>query len=137
MKKLILLSGLFTLIFLVLGSESKAQITTPDTVCTGSTGKSYKVNGTAGSTYSWVVNGGTKVAGGTTDSIVINWSNTPGIDTLKVVEFNVIGCPGDTLRLPIVRLTPPTVAISGTDSICLNSQTVGAPLQMTLTGLGP
>jgi hypothetical protein len=109
----------------------------PDSVCAGATGKSYKVSGTPGSTYQWVVNGGAQASGGNSDSITINWSSTPGIDTLKVLEFNVIGCPGDTMRLAVVRLAPPTVVLSGTDSICINSATVMNKLKMDFTGVAP
>lgn len=127
-----------TLIFLMIGSVAIAQSSTsPDSVCAGATGKSYKVNGTAGSTYTWVINGGTQASGGSTDSITVDWSATPGTDTLKVVEFNVIGCPGDTISLAVVRLPAPTATISGTDSICVNSSTGGAPLQLSFTGVGP
>ena len=129
---------LYVLLLALVSEGAKAQSTTdPDSVCAGAMGKSYKVLGTPGSTYQWVVRGGTKVTGGTSDSITINWSSTPGIDTLKVVEFNVIGCPGDTIRLAVVRLVPPTVAISGTDSICLNSATIANKLKFTFTGLAP
>lgn len=110
---------------------------TPDTVCAGSNGKIYKVSGLAGSTYSWVITNGTKASGGNSDSITINWSATPGIDTLKVVEINFLGCPGDTVSLPVVRLAPPTVLLSGTDSICLNSATVLTKLKMSFTGESP
>lgn len=127
-----------TIAILFIGSAAFAQSSTsPDSVCAGATGKSYKVNGTAGSTYTWVVNGGTQASGGNSDSITVNWSSTPGTDTLKVVEFNVIGCPGDTISLAVVRLPAPTATISGTDSICINSSTSGAPLQLSFTGVGP
>jgi hypothetical protein len=131
---------LITLLCLLIGgfTTANAQSTTdPDSVCAGATAKSYKVLGTAGSTYQWVVNGGTKASGGTTDSITVNWSSTPGTDTLKVVEFNTIGCPGDTIRLAVVRMPLPTVVLSGTDSICINSATTALKLKMTFTGLGP
>jgi hypothetical protein len=117
-------------------AASHAQ-SAPDSVCAGAVATSYTVAGTAGSTYQWFVSGGTQASGGNTDSITINWSATPGIDTLKVLEFNTIGCPGDTIRLAVVRLAPPTVVLSGTDSICINSATVASRLTMTFTGLGP
>jgi hypothetical protein len=56
---------------------------------------------------------------------------------LKVLEFNAIGCPGDTIRLAVVRLAPPTVALTGTDSICLNSASLSGKLKMTFTGVSP
>jgi hypothetical protein len=130
---------LYTILILlfICGFANAQSTSTPDSVCAGAQGKSYKVAGTAGSTYSWVVNGGTQASGGNSDSITVNWSSTAGIDTLKVVEFNVIGCPGDTMRLPVVRLVLPTVSLTGADSICINSATVAYKLQMDLTGVAP
>ncbi|MES2560747.1 MAG: hypothetical protein V4590_13460 [Bacteroidota bacterium] len=119
-------------------NSSFGQSTTdPDSVCAGATGKIYSVIPTPGSTYQWIVNGGTQASGGTSDSITINWSATAGTDTLKVVEYNAIGCPGDTIKLAVVRLPLPTVALSGTDSICINSATTSFNLTMTFTGVSP
>lgn len=128
----------FTLILFLVAPFCYAQSTaSPDTVCAGATSVSYSITGTSGSTFQWVVNGGVQASGGNTDSITVNWSSTPGMDTLKVVEFNVIGCPGDTIRLAVVRTVPPTVAIAGADSICVNSSTVAAKLNLTFTGYAP
>lgn len=119
-------------------NSSFGQSTTdPDSVCAGATGKIYQVTKTTGSTYQWFVSGGTQASGGTSDSITIDWSATAGTDTLKVVEYNAIGCPGDTIKLAVVRLPLPTVALSGTDSICLNSATTSFHLTMTFTGVSP
>jgi len=121
-----------------LSSYSFSQsLSTPDTVCAGANGTIYKVTGLSGSSYQWFINNGTKASGGTTDSITVDWSATPGIDTLKVVEINFLGCPGDTVKLAVLRLAPPTVNLSGTDSICLNSATVLAKLRMNFTGVSP
>jgi hypothetical protein len=132
-------NNLLLLLLCTLGyTYSYAQSTTdPDSVCAGATGKIYQVTGTAGSTYSWSIANGTITRGAGTDSITISWSATAGTDTLKVVEFNTIGCPGDTMRLAVVRLPLPTATISGTDSICLNSATTLAKLTMNFTGVSP
>lgn len=137
MRTLTLTTATTALILFFTTNFCVAQSTaSPDTVCAGAS-VSYSITGTPGSTFQWVINGGVQASGGNTDSIRVNWSSTPGIDTLKVVEFNVIGCPGDTIKLAVVRLTPPTVAIAGTDSICINSSTVASKLKMTFTGLAP
>jgi hypothetical protein len=113
----------------------KAQTTTsPDTVCQGAQGVPYHVNGSVGSTYVWVVNGGTKASGGTTDSITVNWNNTSGTDTLKVVEISQYGCPGDTQKLAVFRMPTPTATISGADSICYNNN---SSFSVAFTGIGP
>lgn len=132
------LHSLLMMCLLLAFGQSNAQSTaSPDSVCAGANNVSYKVTGTPGSTYRWVVNGGTQASGGTSDSITVNWSSTAGVDTLKVLELNAIGCPGDTIRLAVVRIPVPTVALSGTDSICLYSATVMQPLHMNFTGVGP
>jgi hypothetical protein len=140
MRKFTSLNALFILLFLALIKlTTNAQSTSSiDTICSGSTNKSYKVVGTAGNTYTWSFSGGgTKTSGGNTDSITVDWSSTPGIDTLTVVESNAIGCFGDPIQLVVVRLAPPTVILSGTDSICLNTATVLSKLQMNFTGYAP
>jgi hypothetical protein len=134
------LNNLLLLFICTLGYTivSSAQSTTdPDSVCAGATGKIYQVDKTAGSTYQWIIAGGTKASGANSDSITINWSAMAGTDTLKVIEFNAIGCPGDTIKLAVVRLPLPTVSLSGTDSICLNSSTTAYKLTMAFTGVGP
>ncbi len=137
MKKLHLPFNIIVILLLSINFLHAQSTTNPDSVCVGATNKSYKVNGTPGSTYLWVVNGGTKTSGANTDSITIDWSTTPGIDTLKVVEYNVIGCPGDTILLAVVRVPLPTVVLAGTDSICNFSSTVLSKLQLDFTGLAP
>jgi hypothetical protein len=130
------------LVLLLTGLSIKninAQSTAPiDSICAGSTNKIYKITGMPGSTFTWTFSGnGTKTSGGNTDSITVDWSSTPGIDTLTVIESSFLGCPGEPVQLIVVRLAPPTVVLSGTDSICLNSATAGAPLNMTFTGYAP
>lgn len=136
MKKTILIILLFLAFGLTLTSYAQSTVD-PDSVCAGAMGKIYQVPKTPGSTYQWIVNGGTQASGGNSDSITVNWSTTPGTDTLKVVEYNVIGCPGDTIKLAVVRLPLPTVVLSGADSICINSATVSFKLNMTFTGVAP
>ncbi len=123
--------------FAALNASAQSTATT-DSICAGSTGKSYKITGFVGSTFIWTFSGGgTKTSGGTSDSITVDWSSTPGTDTLTVVEANILGCLGDPVKLVVVRLVPPTVVLSGADSICLNTATTLAKLQMNFTGLAP
>lgn len=129
---LMLLTG-----FISINANAQSS-STIDSICAGSTSKSYKITGFAGSTFIWSISGGgTQTSGGTGDSITIDWSATPGTDTLTVVEANTIGCLGDPVQLVIIRLVPPTVVLSGTDSICLNSATTSNNLQMNFTGFAP
>lgn len=111
---------------------------TPDSVCAGTTNAIYQLAAGSGNTCHWsLTGGGTIVTTASHDSILINWSSTPGTDTLKVVETNAIGCPGDTNYLPVVRLPLPTVVLSGADSICQFSASFSGKLTMTFTGVSP
>lgn len=119
----------------IFGTAQAQTTVAPDTVCAGSTNVSYWVNGNAGSTYQWTISGnGTQVTGSNTDSITIDWSATPGTDTLLVVEMTSSGCYGDTILLPIVRNPLPTALVTGTTDICYDDS---ATVQVALTGSAP
>jgi hypothetical protein len=136
MKTQKVLLALFLILFGfgINGAFAQTSTTSPDTVCAGTLGKAYKVTNTPGSTYYWVVKGGTQASGGNTNAITINWSTTPGTDTLKVVEKNSHGCFGDTVKLAVYRMPLPTATISGLDSVCYN---YGSTFQVAFTGVGP
>jgi hypothetical protein len=130
----LILSFFFVLFGLGLSSLQAQSSTSPDTVCSGSTGVNYSVTNTPGSTYYWVVNGGTQASGGNTNSITVNWNASSGTDTLKVVEMNSSGCYGDTVKLAVYRMPVPTATISGADTICYNNV---SSFKVTFTGDGP
>jgi hypothetical protein len=132
--KHLLLVIVLTMLGLSAGSLKAQTTTSPDTVCQGATGVQYYVTGSVGSTYVWVVNGGTQATGGTSDTITVDWDNTTGTDTLKVVEISASGCPGDTQKLAVFRMPTPTATISGADTICYNNN---SSFQVALTGIGP
>jgi hypothetical protein len=104
-----------------------------DTVCAGQTGKAYWVTGTSGSTFSWIVAGGTQASGANTNSITVDFATSTGTDTIKVVETSSSGCIGDTMYLAIVRMPLPTATISGTTAMCFNDST---DVIIDLTGTG-
>ncbi len=64
-KLLILLVIMFGLNVFITHAQSTAQ----DTVCAGTTGKTYYVTASTGSTYSWTINGGSQASGGTSGGI--------------------------------------------------------------------
>lgn len=139
MKKIITLLFCFGLILISRTTHAQSTIS-PDTVCAGSN-KIYDVEPSPGSTYYWSLQGGTafgtiSAVTGRTDSISIVYSASTGMDTLQLVEAGPSGCLSDTIKLALVKLPSISVAISGTDSICQNSSSVGV-LQLTFTGSAP
>ena len=46
------------------------------------------------STYNWVITGGTKLSGGTTNQIVVKWNTPPITASIKVTETDSFGCVG-------------------------------------------
>jgi len=113
---------------------SYAQSTAnPDTVCAGSN-VYYKIQSpTAGSTFTWGVYGtsGTVVSTTQSDSIRITWANTAGTDRIWVFETNAAGCKGDTTKLNIVRVAPPTAQFDNA-TLCY-----GETLKINFTGYSP
>jgi hypothetical protein len=124
-------------LFLTIGFFAKAQVSTTDTVCAGSLGKIYKVNKTAGSTYTWLITNGTQATGGTSDSITVNWNTGVSTGLVRVVEKNAAGCPGDTQTMNIVIVPQATAALTGGDTICTNKSPNLNKLKVTLTGAVP
>jgi hypothetical protein len=99
-------------------------------VCAGTTGVAYSVINTPGSTYNWILEGGSQAGGGNSNSITINWGMLPGQHRVRVVENN--GCTiGDTISYTVTLLPLPSVSFSGLDSIY--DQRLDAPV--TLSGL--
>lgn len=93
-----------------------SAITGNSDVCEGTTGVTYSVVNTSGSTYQWFVTGGTQVSGTNTNSITVDWGNTSGPGKVQVVEDN--GCTkGDTVSLAVNMNPLPTVSFTGLDSV--------------------
>jgi hypothetical protein len=84
--------------------------------CAGTSGAAYSVINTPGSSYTWIVEGGTQAGGGNTNSITVNWGMSPGSQSIRVLESN--GCAqGDTVSLNVTLFALPMVSYSGLDSI--------------------
>ncbi len=129
---------IFTLFSLVLLITTTA-FAQSDSVCSGANNKIYDVSPSLGSTYSWSLKNGLgtiNTVAGRTDSILINYGTTAGIDTLRLVEIGPSGCFGDTVKMSIVILPTVNATISGTDSICINNSSL-AKLNITLSGTSP
>lgn len=87
------------------------------TNCTGSL-VTYSVNGLDGSTYLWMVTGGTVQPPGNTAVVDILWDNTPGIYDISVTQTSATGCVAETVGTSAELIEAPT-AFAGTDvGIC-------------------
>ena len=68
--------------------------------------ETYSVTNTIGSVYNWIITGGVKLSGGTTNSIVVRWDSSYTSGTVKVVETSLLGCKGDTVVKSIISIVP-------------------------------
>lgn len=129
-KLLILLVIMFGLNVFITHAQSTAQ----DTVCAGTTGKTYYVTAATGSSYTWSINGGTQVSGGTSNSITVDFNNSTGIDSIAVSETDSNGCTADIVYLAVVRMPNPTASITGTTTLCHNDSAI---IDFALSGTYP
>ena len=74
----------------------------------------YSVNPSIGSTYNWLLNGGTILSGQGTNSIDLEWINSGNL-SLSLVETDVNGCVGDTVFFSVF------VIISAVDEVSFYS----------------
>ncbi|MBK5286169.1 MAG: gliding motility-associated C-terminal domain-containing protein, partial [Bacteroidia bacterium] len=87
----------------------------PDTVCENDA-VVYYVSSTPGSTYTWVVTGGTWSQNG--DTITVTWGPGPN-GSITVSETNSFGCAGSPLIINIVINPAPVVLlITGNYPVC-------------------
>ena len=117
----------FLMLFFAVGISltGMAQVpisTNPDSTCAGTMGEPYMVNPVSGSTFYWFITGtGHTLHTTNTHEVTVDWSNMPGVDTLKVLQIDEFNCPADTVKIAVIRIEPPS-ASAGTDAlICSNS----------------
>ena len=60
----------------------------------------YEVSQTLGSTYNWIITGGSIITGQGSYVIEVQWSNA-GMGQVAVVETDTAGCVGDTVTLAV------------------------------------
>jgi hypothetical protein len=139
-NQLLLLALFFTLFLFTFNFAGAQSVTSPDTVCAGST-VSYATSGASGNQFFWSLKNGTArgtiAATSSADSVRITWLATAGTDTLRVVEMNTDSCYGDTVTLAIFIQALPTATLAGVDTICVNNATTGQPFGITFTGSAP
>ena len=75
-------------------------------VCTGDTEVVYRVEGTEGSTFDWIVEGG-QIVFDWGDSIMVNWGEREGEYEVRVQEFSQYGCPAIPKTGTVLVSAPP------------------------------
>jgi len=100
-------------------------ITGTDSLCNNAkTGIPYTVAaGLTGTTYNWIITGGSQASGGTTNSITVNWT-TINVGTVKCVATSPDGCVGDTVTKTIYIKPVPTANAGANVAFC-SGATVG------------
>ena len=118
-----------------------SPINGPASVCENVLGQMYSTSGSAGSTFTWSVTGGTIASGQGNDTVYVDWGSA-GAGTITVVETNSFGCNStpQTLNVTINPL-PNTSAITGPDTVCAGSSAnysvtnvAGSTYAWTVTG---
>jgi len=103
----------------------------------------YYTNFTPGSTINWMVSGGTIVnTSSNTDTITVFWTTT-GIGSVRAVEINSFGCPGDTTDIqvnvnvkPQAYVQPDSAAICQNSSLVINGAATGSGIRWISSGSG-
>jgi gliding motility-associated-like protein len=114
-------------LLLVLWSGASRAQEYQSVVCTGDTGIAYYVQGWEQSTFDWTVEGGV-VTRNYGDSIIVDWSDTPGIYQITVQETSEHGCLGPPV-VSRVLVSSPDLDLGGDTYVCL-----GETFEITLDG---
>jgi len=85
-------------------------------VCAGDTGMTYSVSGWEGSTFEWIVEGGT-IARDYNDSIVVDWGSEPGEYEISVREISQYGCAGE-YKTGVILVSAPDLELGDDTYIC-------------------
>jgi gliding motility-associated-like protein len=94
--------------------------------CKGGT-STFSVTPVVGSTYTWVVNGGTIASGAGTNTVTVTWgSGLTG--TIKITQKNAAGCDGKDSVINIILDTAPNANFSYTSPVCAGSPVLLNPI---------
>ncbi len=93
------------------------------TACQNTSIDYHVTNGATGSTFEWIVTGGTVTAGANTDHVTILWGNGP-IGTMKVIETRTGGCDQTSVEYQVTILATPTPVITGLTTVSINQTAV-------------
>lgn len=101
--------------------KPSAVLTGTTPLCQGLTGGYKATDSIAYYSYNWLPNGGTVISGQGTDSARIQW-NSSGTRTLTLVISDTINECDSTLTMNVLVNPQPTASITGTDTLCTNTQ---------------
>lgn len=90
-----------------------------DTVCEFTDNYLYQVNNITGSSFQWLITGGTIVSQPSPNQVRVNWGAI-GDGSINVIETNSAGCPGDTNKFPVHITRPLLDTLFGSPSVCPN-----------------
>ena len=123
-------------------NPTTSSITGLTSVCAGTSGVTYSVTNTVGSTYAWTITGGAQASGTTTNSITVDWG-VAGAGNVSVLETNASSCVGTAVNSAVtINANPTTSSITGLTSVCAGTSgvtysvtnTVGSTYAWTITG---
>jgi len=109
------------LILLFLAGEMAAQVPVLDSVCYGAL-RYYRVDGEAGSTYSWII---TPPAGtpdtllSSADTVEVLWDYPTGIYELQAIQHGANGCDAEAVYGLVYVLDAPEVYAGPDDLVCI------------------
>jgi len=108
-------------------APATSPISGPLDACISDSG-SFSVVSTSGSTYNWLINGGTILSGNGTNAITADWPGA-GTVTVSVIETNSYGCVGDTVSITVTVHSLPAANAGADVDVC-----TGQGVQLTASG---
>ncbi|MCX6305181.1 MAG: hypothetical protein NT040_09440 [Bacteroidetes bacterium] len=104
----------------------------PSQTCVGAAGMNYSVQNLSGTTYTWVVTGGTISSGQGTSQISVNWGFVPGSGDVTVTA--VFGSCTQIISQSVTITAIPTATISYAGAPFCTSVATAQPVTRTGTG---
>ncbi|MBD2716312.1 gliding motility-associated C-terminal domain-containing protein [Microvirga sp. STR05] len=89
-------------------------------VCPTVQGIAYSIRSPRGTSYQWIVTGGTLASGQGTAAITVNWGTATPTASVKAFQVNSLGCSSDTVVFPVrVNQQLVTQRPTGPLTVCL------------------
>jgi len=108
---------ILVLVSLLAGSFCASAQVIDTVIAPFSKARVYRVIPTPGTKYFWTIDCGKFISANGLDSIKVQWCDTPGIHTIKVLETTIFGCENDT-EAKVMITGKLAVIIVGAKDIC-------------------